>query len=220
VRFVAVVLAEHAEQPPQLLKGRPAGGLDGRKRLAGLLRLGLGDVGADARLHRDHAHAVGDHVVQLAGEPEALIGDRAASQVLAGLFELGRPLFELGGVGAALADEVPEQPGGGQYQSVADPGAQAGPARGELDQGQPDLGGGQTDERDAPFAVRRHGVDRHQDRRPQKDGWQADGGECQPAGHAGRQHRDREPPPCRERQGVQQGQRVPEDDHAARQPAP
>jgi hypothetical protein len=41
-----------------------------------------------ARLHHHHADRVRDEVVQLAGDPPALVGDRDPPVLLAGLFEL------------------------------------------------------------------------------------------------------------------------------------
>ena len=71
--LAALYVAEHAEQPPHLDQGLAAGRLDRDHGLAGLLGLAVEHVGADPRLHRDDAHAVRHHVVQLAGDPQPLL---------------------------------------------------------------------------------------------------------------------------------------------------
>ena len=93
-------LAERAEHPAQPGQGLPAGVLDLVQRFPGALRLGVDDPGRRARLQGDDADAVGDHVVQLARDPEPFGGDRFGDRVGA------QPL----GVLAGPAYRIPGQP--------------------------------------------------------------------------------------------------------------
>ena len=68
----------------------------------GLLGVAIEHVQRGARLHVDRGDAVGDHVVEVAGDAQALLGDPAAGLLLAALLEVARPLLELGEVGAAV----------------------------------------------------------------------------------------------------------------------
>ena len=85
--------AQHAEQPPQLGQRLAAAGLDGAERPAGVagvaqqLRPGLG-------LHDHHRHGVRDHVVQLPGDPGALLDHGLVS---------GQVAFPLGQLSTSLA---------------------------------------------------------------------------------------------------------------------
>ena len=64
------------------LDGGPAARLDGRERRTGGVGGGAGRQGHARRsgLHPDQAHVVGDDVVQLTGDPRALLGDRPAGR--------------------------------------------------------------------------------------------------------------------------------------------
>lgn len=73
-------------------------------RLQGHLRIDPAEpVWRALGLHDDHRHAVGDHVVQVAGDAGALLGDRAASAL---------ELAELGLLGQLALR--PQQPAGEQ----------------------------------------------------------------------------------------------------------
>ena len=95
-------LAERAEHPAQPRQGLPAGDLDGAQRVAGLGGLGVDDPAGRTGLDGDDADAVGDHVVQLAGDPQPFGGDR-----------LGRGLGAAAALGvlAGLPHRVADQPG-------------------------------------------------------------------------------------------------------------
>ena len=91
----AGVLAQHAEQAAHLGQPGPGGVADGGEPLGARVgQPGRGQPGG-LGLHRDHRDVVGDHVVQLAGDP----GPLAAGQVIG-----QHPLGELAGgaVGPAL----------------------------------------------------------------------------------------------------------------------
>lgn len=68
-----VLRAQHAEHPAQFGQRLDGAATDARQALLQLVGGILGQVHGDLRLHRDHRHVVGDHVVQLAGDPAALL---------------------------------------------------------------------------------------------------------------------------------------------------
>ena len=67
-------LAQHPDHPAHLGEGLPPDGLNGLQRLALDRLLGREPAPHRGRLHRHDADAVADHVVQLAGDPVALLG--------------------------------------------------------------------------------------------------------------------------------------------------
>ena len=86
---------------------------EGLRRLAGAL---LEDVQTDAGLHADRRHRVSDHVVQLAGDAQPLLGDQAAGPLLAERRlprELGTRARQQGPV---VADRRARAPRGGGEQ--------------------------------------------------------------------------------------------------------
>jgi hypothetical protein len=99
---------EHAQQVPQLAERLPAGLADVLQARGhrGRVGLELGRVG----LHDDRGDVVGDHVVQLAGDPGPLVGHRGRGPRL-----LPFPLPGLAG-----ADPVAEQPRDGQHDGEGD----------------------------------------------------------------------------------------------------
>jgi hypothetical protein len=204
-----ILLAEHAQQPPHLDQGLAAGRLHRDQRLARLLGLAVEHVDPDPGLHGD-AHAVGDHVMELAGDPQPLLGDRPAGQLLAGLLQLGRPL--LGGDGRLLAPPGPvaEPPGRGQDQAVDHqaPAVADRPGPGQPDQEEQGLGGAQAGQRDAPRAAGRHGVDVDQQRDGEHDQVRPQRGERRPGGQPDGQHGQGPAPPHRDGQGVAEHQQV------------
>ncbi len=136
-RAVAVV-AQDAEQAPHLGQRVTAGLLDHRKRRAGALAI---RAAVDAGEHRrdrlgldDHrADPVGDHRLQLGGDPAALELDSALSFDSALLGRLGRlgPKLRLqpGAVGETAADEERREHEQDGERQVAD--LEAGLAEGE-----------------------------------------------------------------------------------------
>jgi hypothetical protein len=95
---VAVALAEHAQHGVQLTQGLVAGLADRGQRLGGLVGPAVQQVGGDPGLDADHPDGVGDHVVQLPGDPQPLLVDPAPGLLLPGpLGPLG-PVAQLGHV--------------------------------------------------------------------------------------------------------------------------
>ena len=82
------------------ISSRPvaAGVADRLEDALGLGGLAVDDVGADARLHRHHAHGVGDDVVQLPGDAQALLGHRPPGRLDPLPLLLRRPQLQLLGV--------------------------------------------------------------------------------------------------------------------------
>ncbi len=82
-RRLVIELAQHAEQAPQL-RDRLAGGvLDRAKRLPRPFGIGVQHLLRRRGLHTHQADAVRDHVVELAGDPRALLDHRLTSLLLA-----------------------------------------------------------------------------------------------------------------------------------------
>ena len=107
---IARLVAEQRDEPPHVLLGLAGGAGD---RLEGLgRRLGVArrEALAGAGLHDHHADRVGDDVVQLGGDPGALVADRQRRVRLALLLELARALGELGGDELALAQRPARAP--------------------------------------------------------------------------------------------------------------
>ena len=87
---------------PRRGSSRAAGG---RARVAVERRLGR--VGLD----RDHAHAVGDDVVQLARDPRPLLGDRGVRAPLALALEVPGQLAQPLGLLVLAAHDAPDERG-------------------------------------------------------------------------------------------------------------
>ena len=60
-------------------------------------------MGGDAGLQVDRGDAVGDHVVQVAGDAESFLGEPTPGLLVAGLLQMAGPLLELGQVGPAVS---------------------------------------------------------------------------------------------------------------------
>lgn len=108
-------LAEQADGGAQLVERAAAGLADMGEGLLGLVGALVHDMGGDTGLHIDQGDVVGDHVVQVAGDAQALLGDPAAGLLLPGA---------LGAVGA-VADGLDDGPAAAHR--VARGGADAGP---------------------------------------------------------------------------------------------
>ena len=104
-------LAQEAEQPVQLLHRVAARQLDRGQRLLRLLRVPVDDDAPGAGLDAHHADVVGDDVVQLPGDPHALLKHRAASVLLAFALSIGRALIGRLGLHHALAQGKADEPG-------------------------------------------------------------------------------------------------------------
>ena len=72
----------HAEDGAELVEHVAGAEADLRERGLGAVGVVAQEVVGDARLHVDHGDVVGDHVVELAGDPQALLGDLAAGLLL------------------------------------------------------------------------------------------------------------------------------------------
>ena len=118
-RLVAVGRAQDAEEPAHLPQRRAGRGLDGGKRPLGRRRIVGGHHPPGAGVHRHHAHAVGDHVVQLAGDAQPLLGHRLAGQVVLGPLQLAVLGLQRLGVEPAGTDGVAEEPGAGDEHGHA-----------------------------------------------------------------------------------------------------
>ena len=92
-----VVGAQHGEDLAHLVHRRSGRRLHGGQR--GDRRVGVvgADEAAGSGLHGDHAHRVGQDVVQLAGDAQPLLGDGSPGLLLALSLQVGgADLFELG----------------------------------------------------------------------------------------------------------------------------
>ncbi len=110
-----VVVAQHTDGRPQLVERLLAELLDGRERRTGLFRMAIEHVQGGPGLHVDRGDAVGDHVVEVAGDAEALLGDAAPGFLLTGFLQVLRALLELGEVGP------PAEVGRAEEHRPADP---------------------------------------------------------------------------------------------------
>jgi len=101
---------QHAEQPAHLRERLPSGAGDRGQRLPRLLRRRLERERGPIGLYHHHAHVVRDDVVQFAGDPGALGGDRDLSPRVALAFGPRGPFLEPPVVAAPPLHRVPEQP--------------------------------------------------------------------------------------------------------------
>jgi hypothetical protein len=74
-RQLVVVGSQHPEEPPHLAERSLTRRLDGVESGTRLVRLTLEQPPAATRLHHDDTNRVGNYVVELAGDPRALLGD-------------------------------------------------------------------------------------------------------------------------------------------------
>ena len=89
--------AEYADHPPHLGERLATGLLDDLQRLALLVLIRLEQPPHGRGLHRHHADAVPDDVVQFAGDPRALLGNGEACLLFALHFGLlGKPARHVG----------------------------------------------------------------------------------------------------------------------------
>ena len=108
------VVAQQPEHRGQLVEHLGARPLDDGERLLGRRRPAVDDVGGRARLHVDGRHGVGDAVVQVTGDPQAILGDPAPGLLLAGVLEVPGPFLQLGEVAAPVAHRLAEEHRGGR----------------------------------------------------------------------------------------------------------
>ena len=89
------VLAQDAHQLVDLADGLASDLLDRLEGLAGGLGVVLGPEAAHAGVHQDHVHRVARRVVQIAGDPPALLGRGEPALALGLALGAQRPLLEL-----------------------------------------------------------------------------------------------------------------------------
>ena len=161
-------------------------------------------------LDHDHADMMGDDVVQLAGDPLALVLDGAARSLLAlGLLEAG-VLLDRGGVAASRPSPIAEgqhdddgkhrldEPGDSDLVEARLGHDDAGERHGNRQRGR---------DRDAPFVALGDGEQRHERAEALVDDLPLDQGGVQGGRRdRDRKDRDRPPPPDDEREGLEQEQ--------------
>ncbi len=84
-------------------------------------RVSAEHVRRDPCVHLNHRDMVGDHIMQLAGEPEPLLGHPPRGFLPVGLLDAQGPLLHSGGVGAAASHCIAgrhRQAGPGQQAHV------------------------------------------------------------------------------------------------------
>jgi len=113
---------------------------------------------------------MGDHVMQLAGQAQALLGHRPAGQLLSCPFQFSRPLLQLGGIDLAVTDKVTQHPGNSQDPHEEQKRTPLEHGRGEPDGRQAELRDHQAGQRDPPAAVGGHRIDATGMAGPRKDG--------------------------------------------------
>jgi hypothetical protein len=134
--------AQHPEEAAHLAQGAPPRLLDHAQRSLGLLGVALQQVAADAGLDRDHAHGMGQDVMQVAGDAGALLerGPGRVGDAEAGHHQQRRP-----SQGQQGQDVGGQQ---GPAQPVERPGVAGAGRRGEEDHaedpGQPGVDGQRT----------------------------------------------------------------------------
>ena len=111
-------MPEHAHHPPHLGKRLAPCLLDDHQRFTHLLLVGLEQTPHRGRLHRHHADAVPDHVVELARDPGPLVGDGTSRPFLTLPFGEGGPLLRLVDLAVLAADGEPDDPGDGEGDHV------------------------------------------------------------------------------------------------------
>jgi hypothetical protein len=111
---LVAVAPQHPEQPAHLDQGLAPGGRDRLEGAGRPGRFGRHRHRAGLGLHHHHADVVGDHVVQLAGDPGALGGHRPAGVLGPVPFQPRGPLLELGGQRPLHPGPVAQHPRAGQ----------------------------------------------------------------------------------------------------------
>ncbi len=90
-----VLAAQHADDGGELLQHGVGGAPDVDERGPTAPGWLCKHMGGGTGLHVDHRDVVGDHVVQLAGDAQPLLGDPAAGLLLAGLLGTAGALLDL-----------------------------------------------------------------------------------------------------------------------------
>jgi hypothetical protein len=87
--------AQEPEEPMELGDRLPTGRLDRAEHADGLLGMAVQYPPCGSGLDSHHAHVMGNDVVQLTGDPHALLEHRPAGLLLPLALELGRPFRQL-----------------------------------------------------------------------------------------------------------------------------
>ena len=206
-------VAQHAQHPPHVGQRLATGPVDGLERRAHALRPPVERGQSGAGLDHDHADMMRDDVVELAGDPLALVLDRAARSLLAlGLLQPG-VLLDRRGVLAPGPRPVPEGEDDDDREHRLD-----GPGDGHLGAGlahddpeERDRDRHGRDDRDAPGIALGDREERHE--RPEAlvddlalDERRMEGGR----GQRDDEDRDRPPPADDQRERLEQEQREAE----------
>src|SRR5919201_4775307 len=117
--------AEDADHPAHLRERLAAGLLDDQQGLTLLLLVRPEQPPRRRSLHGHHADAVADDVVQLAGDPRALVRHCQTSPFLALALGPGRPLPRLVRLVELAAEREPDRPGDGEDEAREDEVAEA-----------------------------------------------------------------------------------------------
>ncbi len=127
-------MRSYPQEPAHLDESLTAGRLDRAERLARGCLLALEYALPRLRLHHDHADRMRDDVVQLAGDPDSLLGDREPGLLLALPLQALGALRETRRLGPLPPESEADSVGGGKHEpgrhGVFDPG----PAREEVDE--------------------------------------------------------------------------------------
>ena len=174
---------------------RPGRGLDGGQRFDRRLGVFDADEATGSGLHGNHAHRVGENVVELARDPQPLLGDGPPSLLLALSLQIGGPLFELGDEQAPGAHVVAEQPAAGDEQDGVQIGGTCGYRRRH-----PRARGGDDQHKARTPGVEQGGCHVHDERDRRRSHWRVLAGRVdRPANKRDRQRRAHGTAPQRDR---------------------
>src|SRR5438876_965798 len=116
-RLRAIALTQQAERRAQLLECFLAGLVDRDESAPGLVRSAIEQVSPDTGLDADHRDPMGQDIVQLARDSNALLTSPPVGLVLAAPLGVERSLLDLFEIGSAAAcglteDEAGDEPAG------------------------------------------------------------------------------------------------------------
>ncbi len=114
------VATQHAEDAAQFVHRLAPGRLDVRQRGFGVVRRRVEAPPGRRRLDHHHAHGVGHHVVEFAGDPGSLVGDPTLRDEFAFAFGPLEPLLEGIGRFAPAAQVVAEHECGDEDDDAGD----------------------------------------------------------------------------------------------------
>ncbi len=188
-------VADQPEQPPHLAEALARGVLDRAERVDGAVGVPACGVLRPAGLHDDRREAVGHRIVELAGEPRALLGRRGRGALLGPAFDPPGPVLPVPGDQPDGEDAGRQDQAGDEIRGGVAPAA---PVRGDPGREREDPEG---DDAVARAGVRGDGVHGDDRRRNRRVDLQRRPGER--AGTEGAEHHQ----PHRERRLPPEGQR-------------